>query len=88
MSLLCPQPIIDIKDVVIVLVVITFVVRRFARFREYPPWVMRRFILELGIAYAVGIGDVGGQLTQRLQNEKQWSLKYRLQYRKNVRLYR
>jgi hypothetical protein len=35
---------------------------------------MRRFILELGIAYAVGIGDVGGQLTQGLQNEKQWSL--------------
>jgi hypothetical protein len=35
---------------------------------------MRRFILELWVAYAVGIGDVGGQLTQGLQNEKQWSL--------------
>ena len=73
-SLLCPQPIIDIKDVVIILIVITFVVRRLARFCENPPWVMRRLILELGVAYAVGIGDVGGQLTQRLRNEKQWSL--------------
>ena len=87
-SLLCPQPIIDIKDVVVVLIVIPFVVRRLARFCEYPPWVMRRFILELRVAYAVGIGYVGGQLTQRLQNEKQWSLRYRQQYRKNVRLYR
>lgn len=88
MSLLSPQPIIDIEDIVVVLVVISFVVRRLARFGEYPPWVMRRFILELGIAYAVGIGDVGGQLAQGLQNEKQWSLKYRLLCRKNVRLYR
>ncbi len=63
MSFLCPQPIIDIEDIVVVLVVISFVVRRLARFCEYPPWVMRRFILELWIAYAVGIGDVGGQLT-------------------------
>ena len=86
-SLLCPQPIIDIKDVVVVLIVITFVVRRLAWFCQYLPEVMRRFIFELGVAYAVGIGYVGG-LTQRLQNEKQWSLRYRQQYRENVRLYR
>jgi hypothetical protein len=66
-SFLSPQPIIDIEDIVIVLVVISFVVRRFARFCEYSPWVMRRFILELWVAYAVGIGDVGGQLAQGLQ---------------------
>jgi hypothetical protein len=36
-----------------------------------------RFILELVIAYTVGIGDVSGELTQRLQHKKQWSLKYR-----------
>jgi hypothetical protein len=66
-SFLSPQPIIDIEDVVVVLVVISFVVRRFARFCEYPPRVMRRFILELRVAYAVGIGDMGGQLTQGLQ---------------------
>lgn len=67
MSFLSPQPIIDIEDVVIVLVVISFVVRWFARFCEYPPWVMRRFVLELWVAYTVGIGNVGGQLTQGLQ---------------------
>ena len=67
MSFLSPQPIIDIEDIVVVLIVISFVVRRFARFCEYPPWVMRRFILELWVANAVGIGDVGGQLTQGLQ---------------------
>ncbi len=66
MSFLSSQPIINIEDIVIVLVVVSFVVRWLARFCEYPPWVMRRFVLELGIAYAVGIGNVGSQLTQGL----------------------
>jgi hypothetical protein len=76
-SFLSSQPVIDIEDIVVVLVVVPFVVRRLARLREYPPWVVCRLILELGIAYAVGIGDVSGELTQRLQHKKQWSLEYR-----------
>jgi hypothetical protein len=48
---------------------------------------MRRFILELGIAYAVGIGDVSSQLTQGLQKERQGSLKHSLQYIKKRRPY-
>jgi hypothetical protein len=71
-SFLSPQPIVDIEDIVVVLVVISFVMRRFARFCEYPPWVMCRFILELWVAYAVGIGDVSGQLTQGLRKQRRW----------------
>ena len=66
MSLLSPQPVVDIEDVIVVFVIIPFVVRRLARLCEYSPWVMRRFILELRVAYAVGIGDVRCQLAQGL----------------------
>ena len=65
-SFFSPQPVIHIEDVVVVLIVVPFVVRRLARLCEHSSWVMSRLILELGIAYAVGIGDVRCQLTQGL----------------------
>ena len=65
-SFFSPQPVIHIEDVVVVLIVVPFVVRRLARLCEHSSWVMSRLVLELGIAYAVGIGDVRCQLTQGL----------------------
>ena len=56
------QPIIDIKDIIVVLVVEAIVMHRFARLGENASWVMRRFIAELGVADSVGVEDVGGKL--------------------------
>ena len=71
-SFLSPQPVVHIEDVIVVLIIVPLVMRRLARFCEDSPWVMRRLILELGIAYAVGIGDVSCQLTQGLQHKEKW----------------
>ena len=67
-SLFSPQPIVDVENIVIVLIVISFVVGRLARLCEYSSWVMRRFILELRVTYAVGIDDMCSQLTQGLRH--------------------
>jgi len=69
-SFLSPQPVVYIEDVVVVLIIVPFVMRRLARLCEYSPWVMRRLVLELGVAYAVGIGDVRCELTQGLYNKE------------------
>ena len=64
--LIVTQPVIDVEDVIIVLVVKAVVVHRLARLREDTAWVVRRLILELRIADVVGIDEIGGQLLQRL----------------------
>ena len=70
MSFLSPQPVIYIEDVVVVLIIVPLVVGGLARFCEHSPWVMRRLVLELGIAYTVGIVDVRCQLTQGLYHKE------------------
>lgn len=69
-SFLSPQPVVHIEDVIVVLIIVPLVMRRLARFCEDSPWVMRRLVFELGIAYAVGFGDVRRQLTQGLQHKE------------------
>jgi hypothetical protein len=58
-TLIGTQPIVDIEDVIIILIVIAFVVRRFARFSQHPPRIMRGLVSELGIADVVRFQDVG-----------------------------
>ena len=72
MSFFSPQPVVYVEDVVVVLIIVPFVMRWLARLCEDSPWVMGRLVLELGIAYAVGIGDVRRQLTQGLQHKEKW----------------
>lgn len=58
MSLLRPQPIIHIKNIIIVLIVVPLVMRRLARLRQHPPRVRRRLVFELRVRDAVGVDDV------------------------------
>ena len=67
MPIVRAQPVVDVENIVIILVVIPVVVHRLARLREDAAWVVRRLILELRIANVVGIDDVRGKLLQRLQ---------------------
>lgn len=49
------QPVIDVEDVVVVFVIVSVVVRRFAGFCQHSPWVVRRFVSELRIADMIRI---------------------------------
>lgn len=66
MSLLRPQPIVHIQDIIIILIIVPVVMRRLARLGEHPPRVRRRFVLELRVRDAVGIDDVRRQLAEGL----------------------
>ena len=66
-ALLCAQPIIDIKDIVVVLVVITIVMTWFTRFRQNTPRVVRGFVSEPSVARPVRVDDVSGELAERRQ---------------------
>lgn len=66
MTLFCAQPIVDIENVIVILVVIAFVVRRFARFCQHTPGIVSGFVSELRVANVISVDKVGGNLLQRL----------------------
>lgn len=66
------QPVIDIQNVVIVIVVVAIIMRGFAGFGQHPTRIMGGFIAELGVAYAIRLNDVRRKLAQRL-NRKRFS---------------
>ena len=66
MTIVCPQPIVDVENVIIILVVIPIIVLRLARFGQHTPGVVRRLVSEGRIADAVGLKYVCGDLSDRL----------------------
>lgn len=65
-AVLVAQPVVDIKDVIVILVVVSVVVDGLAGLGENPSGIVRRFISELGVADMIGLDDVGGELPQGL----------------------
>ena len=65
-TIILSQPVVDVEDIIVVLIVIALVVHRFAWLGEHAPRIVRRFILELGIADVVRLDDVRRELFQRL----------------------
>ena len=67
MSIILSQPVIDVENVIVVLVVIAFVVHWLARLGKHTPGVVCRLIFELRVADVVGVDKIRRQLPQRLQ---------------------
>lgn len=65
-AILCSQPVVDVEDVVVVIVVIPIIVCRLAWLGKHPAGIMSALIAELGVAYAIGIHNVGRQLSKWL----------------------
>jgi ribosomal protein S28E/S33 len=61
------QDIIDVKNVVVVLIVITVVVLCLARLREYPSRVQRGLVGELRVADIVRLRQSGREALERLR---------------------
>lgn len=68
MSLIRPQPVIYIENIVVILIVITLIVSRLAGLCQYAAGIVRRFVFELRITDAIRVRDIEGQLTQRLKS--------------------
>jgi hypothetical protein len=60
------QPIIDVENVIVILIVVTFIVGGLTRLGEHPPRIVRRFVSELRVADVIRLKDVGSQLPQWL----------------------
>lgn len=61
-TIILSQPVVDIENIVVILIVIAFVVHRLARLGEDAPRVVRRLILELGVADMVCLDNVCREL--------------------------
>ena len=61
-----PQPIIDIEDIIIILVVIPIIVRGLAWLGKHSSGVMRRLVSERGVTDMVRLDNIGRQLPYRL----------------------
>ena len=70
MPVISAQPVVDIEDIVVILVVVAVVVGRFTRLCEDAPWVVCGFISELGITNMVRVHDVGCQLPYGLKDRQ------------------
>jgi len=55
MAIVGPQPVVDVEDVIVILVIVSVVVRGFAGFCQHSPWVVCRFISELWVANMIRI---------------------------------
>lgn len=66
MTIFVSQPIIDVENIIIILVVVTFVVGGLTRLGEHPPRIVRRFVSELRVTDVIRLEDVGCQLSQWL----------------------
>lgn len=53
-SFLTAKDIVDIKNIIAVIIIVPIIFDTFARFRQNPPGVPGRFVLEEGIADPVG----------------------------------
>ena len=58
MSLYATKPVVDIKNIVVIFVIVTFIVRRLAGFCQHATRIVRRFISELRVAKVVSRGDL------------------------------
>lgn len=65
-ALLCPKPVVDVQDVVIIFIVITVVVSGLTRLCQHPPRIERSLVAELGITNIICLGDLCCQAFQRL----------------------
>ena len=70
MSIVSSQPVVDVEDVIIVLIVVRIVVHWLARLRQDAAGIVRRFILELRVTDVVRIDEVRGQLLQWLDRKR------------------
>jgi hypothetical protein len=61
-SFIRTQPIIDIEDIIIILVIVTLIVRGLARFGQHSTRIMCRFISELRVADVIRFQDIGRKL--------------------------
>ena len=65
-SVVRPEPIIDVENVVVILVVISIVMSRLTWLGQDTPGVVRRLISELGVANVIGLNDIRRQLPNGL----------------------
>lgn len=66
MTLFRAQPVVDIQDIIVILVVVSVIMRRLARLGEHSPRVRRRLVLELWIRNPICVEDISRELAQRL----------------------
>ena len=82
-TIILSQPVVDIENIVIILIVIAFVMRRLTRLREDSAWVARGFITEQRIANVIRVGDVCRELSQWLDSaQKEHCIGTSVTYRK------
>jgi len=62
------QPVVNVKNIIIVLIVVAIIMSWFAGLCQNPTWVMRRFVSELRITNTKSIHDMSRQLSNRLRN--------------------
>lgn len=61
------QPIVDVEDVVVIVIVVPVIVGRFARLGKHAPGVMRRLVSERWIANMKSLDNVRSQLPDGLR---------------------
>lgn len=66
MALLGAQPVVDVENVIIVLVVVAVVMSGLAGLCEDAAGVVSGFVSELGVADVIGFDEIGGQLAEGL----------------------
>jgi hypothetical protein len=61
------QPIVDVQNIVIVVVIVALVVSRLARFCENAPWIVCGFVSKLWIADAICIENICCEVLERTE---------------------
>ena len=75
LSLFTTQPVIDVKNIIVIFIIITFIVSRLAGLGENTARIMRRLVSELWVAKVVRRCDMRRQAAQRLNTPKPCQLR-------------
>lgn len=65
MSFFCAQPVVDIENVVIVVIIVAFIVSWLTGFCKNAPWIVGAFVSELRVANAIRIEYICSQMLER-----------------------
>ena len=79
------QPIVNIQNIVIVLVIIAFIVNGFAWLCKNSAWIVSRLVSELWIADVIRVDNVGSQLVEGLWAKKKSAARAGSEWRRTER---
>jgi len=61
------QPVVNVEDIIIILIVKPFIMRRFARFGQHSAWVVSGLVSKLRVTNMIRFQNVGRKLPKGLE---------------------